>query len=321
MPHRSRAEFLAAAALFSSAAIPAGASPAPADDVAVVTAPAGRASRQSVDDAWWTGPIVAAGADTLPPGHGYIEPYLLTVTGRDFQTPVSTAFVFYGLAPRLTVGVIPAISYGADAAKKRKLRAADLTLHAHYRLTDSDPSRRRPGLAAAIRLVLPTGRFDRLKTAGSGAGSGAVALQAGIYGQQYFWLPNGRILRARVNITRDFPLSANVQGISVYGTSESYRGKVKPGASTLIDVAGEYSLSKRVVLALDVLWNSAGTTRLRARDGTLEQLGPSRQFSLIPAIEYNFSASRGVIFGTRFAFKGRRNPATITPVIAYSMFL
>lgn len=186
-------------------------------------------------------------------------------------------------------------------------------------MTGSDPSRRRPGLAAAVRLVLPTGRFDRLKTAGSGAGTGTVALQAGIYGQQYFFLPNGRILRARVNITRDFPLSGNVRGISVYGTSDNYRGTVRPGASTLIDVAGEYSLSKRVVLALDVLWNSAG--RLRSSDGTLERLSPRRQFSLIPAVEYNFSASRGVILGTRFAFKGRRSPATITPVIAYSMFL
>lgn len=114
MPERSRAEFIAAAALFSSAAIPAGASPAPAGNVTAANASPGQATRQSVDDAWWTGPIVAAGSDTLPPGHGYIEPYLLTVTGRDFQTPVSTTFLFYGLAPRLTVGAIPAISYGAQ---------------------------------------------------------------------------------------------------------------------------------------------------------------------------------------------------------------
>ena len=34
------------------------------------------ADRQSLDDAWWTGPIVAAGAATLPQGHALIEPYV-----------------------------------------------------------------------------------------------------------------------------------------------------------------------------------------------------------------------------------------------------
>lgn len=32
--------------------------------------------RQSLDDAWWTGPILAASAGTLPRGHFLVEPYL-----------------------------------------------------------------------------------------------------------------------------------------------------------------------------------------------------------------------------------------------------
>ncbi len=35
--------------------------------------------RQSLDDAWWTGPIIAAGAGTLPQGHALVEPYLYDV--------------------------------------------------------------------------------------------------------------------------------------------------------------------------------------------------------------------------------------------------
>lgn len=34
------------------------------------------ALRQSLDDAWWTGPLLAASPATLPPGHVLIEPYL-----------------------------------------------------------------------------------------------------------------------------------------------------------------------------------------------------------------------------------------------------
>ena len=32
--------------------------------------------RQSLDEAWWTGPLLASGASTLPKGHVLIEPYL-----------------------------------------------------------------------------------------------------------------------------------------------------------------------------------------------------------------------------------------------------
>src|SRR6185436_14289798 len=40
------------------------------------------ADRQLLDDAWWTGPIVAAGAATLPQGHALIEPYVYDAVTR-----------------------------------------------------------------------------------------------------------------------------------------------------------------------------------------------------------------------------------------------
>ena len=35
-----------------------------------------RRTREARDDAWWTGPLLAPSAATLPPGHVLIEPYL-----------------------------------------------------------------------------------------------------------------------------------------------------------------------------------------------------------------------------------------------------
>jgi hypothetical protein len=32
--------------------------------------------RQALDEAWWTGPLLASGASTLPKGRALIEPYL-----------------------------------------------------------------------------------------------------------------------------------------------------------------------------------------------------------------------------------------------------
>ena len=35
--------------------------------------------RQTMDEAWWTGPLLAASASTLPQGHFLVEPYLFDV--------------------------------------------------------------------------------------------------------------------------------------------------------------------------------------------------------------------------------------------------
>jgi hypothetical protein len=47
-----------------------GAGPAAADQAADSLP-----QRQSLDDAWWTGPLLAANAGSLPPGHFLFEPY------------------------------------------------------------------------------------------------------------------------------------------------------------------------------------------------------------------------------------------------------
>jgi hypothetical protein len=42
------------------------------------------AFRQSLDDAWWTGPLLAPNASTLPRGHLLVEPYVYAVITRGF---------------------------------------------------------------------------------------------------------------------------------------------------------------------------------------------------------------------------------------------
>ena len=37
------------------------------------------AGRQAMADAWWTGPLLAASASTLPQGHFLVEPYIYDV--------------------------------------------------------------------------------------------------------------------------------------------------------------------------------------------------------------------------------------------------
>src|SRR5689334_4554355 len=88
-------------------------------------------ARQSLDDAWWTGPILASGAGTLPQGHALIEPYLFDVI-RDArydqhghrrsadrsQTIGSLTYVLYGVTDRFTAGLIPTFVFN-DASNGR----------------------------------------------------------------------------------------------------------------------------------------------------------------------------------------------------------
>src|SRR6202453_1180460 len=67
--------------------------------------------RQSLDDAWWTGPMLAPNATTLPRGHLLIEPYLYDVIGAHSNGFGSLTYINYGLANRFTVGVIPTFGY------------------------------------------------------------------------------------------------------------------------------------------------------------------------------------------------------------------
>src|ERR1700741_3555311 len=80
--------------------------------------------RQSLNDAWFTGPMLAPNATTLPRGHFLIEPYLYDVIAQGFydrdgkrhNTPRSDGFgsltnILYGLANKFTVSMIPVAGY------------------------------------------------------------------------------------------------------------------------------------------------------------------------------------------------------------------
>jgi hypothetical protein len=78
---------------------------------AAATAQQSPAPRQSRDEAWWTGPIIANSAGTLPAGHFLIEPYLFDVTSSAGHSFGSLTYLLYGLTDQLTVGVMPSFGY------------------------------------------------------------------------------------------------------------------------------------------------------------------------------------------------------------------
>ena len=228
---------------------------------------------QSLDDAWWTGPMLAASAATLPEGHVLAEPYLYDSISPHENAYRSWTYLLYGVTDHFTLGMIPVFGINSVSGKDTSSpHVGDLTLQAQYRLTRFEPDSWVPTLSAVVKESLPAGSRD-------GFGSGLYATSVGLYAQTCLWLPNGRILRLRLDL----------------------EDATRPGNVFSADMAFEYSITREWVMALDVTRDS------------------NRVSAFAPAIEYNWRPDMGVLVGVRAMPAGANNAPSLTPAIALNM--
>lgn len=301
------------------------------------------ATRHPMTDAWFTGPMLANTAATAPRGHYLIEPYLYDVitegsygaNGVRHSTTHANSFgslnyLVLGITDRIGIGLIPTAGYsmmtGAPSSSGPGL--GDWTVQVQRRFTQFQPCGRVPTISFAVQETLPTGQYDRLgNRPANGFGAGAYTTNPEFLSQMYFWLPNHRILRVRVNGADAFSSSVRLEDASVYGTSAGFRGNAKPGSSLSIDLAAEYSMTRRWVLALDAIYRNTGNTRVSGYYlQSMTQGGPapavqtnsgwSDEYGLAPAVEYSWKPWIGVLAGIRLIPAGHNSDATITPAIA-----
>lgn len=278
--------------------------------------------RAAMKEARWTGPLLASNAETLPKGHFYTEPYFFDgISGGDHH-PGTSGFYQYGLADSWTVGVQPFFGLGTQRYN-RDVSIGDFKLLSQVRLNHFTAEHRAPSVAIVTNLKLPTGKSDHLRELKNGHGSGSFAPEVGINVQQYFLLKNGRLLRGRINVLKDFALRHDVSGRSVYGTTADFKGHARPGSKTTLIVGAEYSLTREWVLALDVERDQWGRTKVSGRDGNgLVQQSSEKSWNVgvAPAVEYNWSDRAGAIFGIWIVPKGHNTQASVTPALAIQRF-
>src|SRR5256886_14467923 len=90
----------------------------------LVMSAAAAAAEQSREDAWWTGPMLAPSAATLPQGHVLVEPYLFDVMtdGRFDMHGArrasahehdigSLSYIFYGPTDPVSLGVVSRLRF------------------------------------------------------------------------------------------------------------------------------------------------------------------------------------------------------------------
>jgi hypothetical protein len=279
--------------------------------------------QDAIQSARWTGPLLASNAETLPAGHFYTEPYFFDVISGGDHNPGSSGFYQYGLLDNVTVGVQPFFSLGTRKYN-RGAAIGDFKLLSQVRLSHFTPKHRVPSVSLVTNLVLPTGQDDHLGALKEGHGNGSFAPEIGLNVQQYFLLGNGRLLRARFNILKDFPISHDVSGRSVFGTSAGFHGRAKPGSKTSLIAGMEYSLTKEWVLAFDVERDQWGRTKVVGHDASgapVKHISrKSWNVGFAPAVEYNWSDRAGIIAGVWIVARGHNSRSSVTPAIAIQRF-
>lgn len=288
--------------------------------------------RQALDDAWWTGPIMANSATTLWKGHFLVEPYFYDAISDDGDSFGSLTYILYGVTDRLTVGAIPVFGYNkpGNGPNSSGVGTGDTGILVQYQIRSFHETGHGPDIGLQLQENLPTGRYDRLDDRpGDGFGNGARSTLLQLNTQHYFWMPNGRILRVRANVGETLPRDVTIDGISVYGTPAGFHGVADPGSSTSVNGALEYSITQHWVLALDLAYSHKRPTRIR---GSAPSAGtgasipvtidlPGRDtYAIAPAVEFNFSSRVGVIFGVRY-LKTPGAGDSLTPVVAINYVL
>ncbi len=287
--------------------------------------------RQSVDDAWWTGPMIAPGSGTLTPGHFLIEPYFYDVHAGQAHSYGNLTYILYGLVDGLTIGTSPTAGFNTvgGAPSSSGIGLGDVSAIAQLRLLRRNHDSWLPATAFNVTETFPTGRYDRLgERTSDGFGSGVYTTTLSLYTQSYFWLPNGRILRVRFNVSQAFSSTANVNGVSVYGTDAPFRGSARPGPAFAADLAWEYSLTRSWVLAIEFNNRYQAATRVRgieAADSTGATAAArldapaSDAFAIAPAVEYSWTPNLGVLLALRVIPQGHHTTRSVTPVIAVNI--
>lgn len=295
----------------------------------------GCADRHSTADAWWAGPLLANSAATLPRGHALIESYIYdnTVQGafnaQGKRLPAthmnsfgSLSYMEYAVTDKTELGLLPAAGYnriGGDVSASGG-GLGDWTLQLQRRVVAFDPCTSLPTVSVAVQQSLPTGKYDQLARPGDGLGSGAFTTNLALFTQTWFWLPNHRIVRMRVDAFESMSSTLNLRDMSVYGTADGFHGTAHPGNSSCVDLAWEYSLTRRWVLATDLVYHAAGNTGVAgtmpsgtARIPITMSSGSSSSWGYAPAVEYSWKPWLGAVVGTRVIAGGRNTSETVMP--------
>jgi len=289
---------------------------------------------------WFTGPLIALSPEVIERGHINIEPYVFALANTgvydsEWKSQKHPTLWNLFLQPQMTFGltkfmdfyILPTIYYNLCESES-SWGWGDLNLGFDFQLyhdvyVDHDWY---PNVKFSLREVFPTGKYDRLNPKKKGTeigGEGTFDTLVELVVGKLFHFTGIYFLSSRLVFTYTVSSPVSVHGFNFYGGGAGTKGTVYPGQTFNLDLALECALSRNWAFAIDLIGNWESHNRFKGNLGasaTPIATGSSFQFTLAPALEYNWSPNWGVIFGSWFTAAGRNAPQFFSGVIAVNYY-
>lgn len=305
-------------------------------------APAQLTEAEQKNPPWFTGPLLTPSGHIVPAGYINVEPYLYASVVHahynknwdaksipNIYAITPQIFLQIGLTKKMDFTLIPQMVW-QETQGKSAARLADMPIGLGYQLLLDTENGWWPAIKLFLHEVLPLGHYQRLDPAKLGTdstGTGSFITEIGVVFSRLFWFGGSHYLNPRLALAYDIPARVHVAGFNTYGGGYGTHGYVYPGQALRATLGLEFSLTRQWVLACDFQYAEVAKTRFKGTKGILAPGIPASvgvpsfsEFSLAPAIEYNWNESLGIIGGCWFTVAGRNAADFATAVIALNYY-
>ncbi len=298
-------------------------------------------------EAWVTGPLLTPSAVVVQRGHYNIEPYVYAtantaVYDNDWHsTSIPTLWTIssqtslqVGVTDWLDFQVTPVLNWNHQrSAGYWALGDMVAQFDAQLYLAPLQKYSWVPSVRFTLKETIPVGKYRNLRlnksrTDSSGFGSWVTTASLGF--SKIVDL-DSHFLVYRLNCNYSFYYTpVHVTGLNAYGGGFGTNGTVYPGNTAQVQLGLEYTLTQNWVLALDMQGTWGATDRFTGDRGdeqrnnasliAIDSLRANIQYSLAPAIEYNWSGNLGLIAGVWFTVAGKNTAQFTSGVIALNYY-
>lgn len=296
---------------------------------------------------WFTGPLITGSANVLGPGHVNFQPYFNYQNtygsydaNGDKQSQVSTIQwsenfpLQFGFANRFDMTITPNI-YTNSKSGRSYTGFADTEAAIGYQVYRSENLF--PSIKFTVRMTFPTGKFEDGDPENGGVeliGGGNYASTFALTFGKAYQIQGDHWINFRTRAAYTYGFSTEVSGFNAYGGGYGTKGTVYPGNRFTWTTGLEYSLTKHWALAMDLVYTTSSKTTFTGEVGTtapitIDNPNPPAatvgspggwQWSLAPAIEYNFNQHWGLIGGSWFTFAGKNSSAFVTGTLSLNIY-
>jgi hypothetical protein len=289
----------------------------------------------------YTGSLLTPSADCVAKGSFNVQPYLYIHdehrffdsswhkhSGSEVFSILTSALFQYGLTKFIDLTITPnAIYQKKDHVDS--FQFADISMGLGFQILKDKKHTYIPSLRIYIAETFPTGKYQKLnpkKLWTDAAGSGSYITKFELIMSKITYFIKYHPIRFRLASNYSFPTTVKIKDFNSYGGGYKTDGKVKPPSIFELYFSFEFSLTKKWVVANDLLYHHTTKSTFSGIPGitTLGKTaknynGSTEQISIAPAIEYNFSKNGGVLAGVWFPLMGKNTADFVSYVFSFTI--